>query len=180
MGFGFNLFFIFILAPLTVILLVSWLLTRKRIFGKTLGLIWLGIFGLVFLSGIAQWLTAKPNLVKKDYYGEYIVNRNYFPGKQADWQYNNFIFEIKENDSIYFHVTDKERVLKTYRGTITTTGPGRYSSERLIINMEQPTHHIMISNPTTYRSPWSFYLVFYSTNFNDVYFRKGQWKPLDK
>jgi hypothetical protein len=39
--------------------------------------------------------------------------------------------------------------------------------------MEQPTHHIMTSNPTTYRSAWSFYLVFYSPKFNNVYFKKG-------
>ena len=53
-------------------------------------------------------------------------------------------------------------------------------SERLIIKMEQPTHHIMTSNPTTYRSARSFYLVFYSPKFNNVYFKKGQWKTLDK
>ncbi len=69
MGFGFNLFFVFILVPLTGILLVIWLLTRKKIFGKILGLIGLGIFGLVLFSGIIQWLTAKKELKKKDYYG---------------------------------------------------------------------------------------------------------------
>jgi len=102
MGFVFNLFFVFILVPVTVIFLLIWLLTRKKIFGKTLGLIWLGIFGLVLLSGIIQWLTAKVELEKRDYYGEYIVNRDYFPGRQAEWQYENFRFEIKENDSINF------------------------------------------------------------------------------
>src|SRR5258708_7011344 len=150
MGFGFNLFCVFILVPLTGILLVTWLLTRKKFFGKTLGLIWFGIFGLVLLSGIVQWLTAKTDLKKKNYYGQYIVNRDYFPGRQADWQYNSFRFEIKENDSIYFYITDKEQILKIFKGTITTTKP--YSSERLIVNMEQPTYHIMASNPTTYRS----------------------------
>ena len=180
MGFGFNLFFVFILIPLTGILLVTWLLTRKKIIGKTLGIIWLGIFGLMILSGTVQWLTAKTVLEQKDYYGQYIVNRDFFPGKQADWQYDNFRFEIKDNDSIYFYLTDKEKILKTYRGTIKTTDPSQYSSARLIIKMEQPTHHIMTSNPTTYRSVWSFYLVFHSPKFNNVYFKKGQWKPLDK
>ena len=175
MGFGFNLFFVFILVPFTGILLVLWLLTRKKIFGKTLGLIWLIIFVLTLLSGIVQWLTAKKELKKKDYYGQYIVNRKYFPGRQADWQYDNFRFEIKSNDSIYFYVTDKEKILKTYGGTFATTKS--YSSERLIINMEQPTHHILTSNPTIFRSTWSFYLVFYSPKFNNVYFKKGQWKP---
>ncbi len=177
MGFGFNLFFAFILVPITGMLLVIWLVTRKKIFGKTVGLIWLGIFGLTLLSGTVQWLRSKIELKKKDYYGQYIVNRDYFPGRQADWQYENFRFEIKENDSIYFYVTNKEKIVKTYSGTITTTIP--YNSERLIINMEEPTHHIILSNPTTYRSPWSFYVVFYSTKFNNVYFKKGQWKPLD-
>lgn len=177
MGLGFNLFFVFILFPLTGILLVTWLLTRKKIFGKTVGIIWLAIFGLILFSGIVQWLTAKTLLEKKDYYGKYIVNRNYFAGRQADWQYNSFRFEIKDNDLIYFYETDKEKILKTYRGTITTVKP--YNSERLIINMEQPTHHILTNNPTIYRSSWSFYLVFHSPKFNNVYFTKGKWKPLD-
>jgi hypothetical protein len=81
MGFGFNLFFVFILVPLTGILLVIWLITRRKIFGKTVGLIWLGIFGLALLSGTVQWLKAKTELKKKDYYGHYIVNRDYFPGR---------------------------------------------------------------------------------------------------
>jgi hypothetical protein len=176
MGFGFNLFVVFILFPLTVILLLIWLFSGKKLFGKTIGLIWLGIIGLVVFSMTINWLTSKTELEKKDYYGQYIVNRDFFPGKQADWQYENFRFEIKENDSIYFYVTDKEKILKTYRGTITTTGS--YVSKRLIVNMEQPTNHILKSNPTTYRSTWSFILVFYSPKFNNVYFKKGEWKPL--
>ena len=164
--------------PLTIVLLLIWAITRKRIFVKILGYFWISLLGLFCLGTIVRLLTDKMELKKSDYYGQYIVNRDYFPGKQADWQYNNFRFEIKENDAIYFHVTDKEKILKTYRGTITTTKP--YSSERLIIKMEQSTHHIMTSNPTTYRSAWSFYLVFYSPKFNNVYFKKGQWKALDK
>ena len=178
MGFGFNLFFVLILLPLSGILLITLLLTRKKIFGKTLRLIWLGLLGLALLSGIIQWLKAKTLLEKKDYYGKYIINRDYFPGRQADWQYNNFRFEIKNNDSIYFYLTEKEKILKTYKGSISTTKP--YNSERLIINMEQPTHHILTSNPTTYRGAWNFILVFYSPKFNNVYFKKGKWKPLEK
>lgn len=177
MGFGFNLFFIFILLPLTGILLLIWALTQKSILGKTLAYIWLSILGLILFSTMLQWLTAKTVLTKKDYYGSYIVNRSYFKGKQSDWQYDTFRFEIKENDSIFFYVTNKETILKTYQGTVTTTN--NFNSERLIINIEQPTHHIMNSNPTTYRSAWRFYLVFYSPKFNNVYFKKGKWQPID-
>jgi hypothetical protein len=174
MGFGFNLFFIFILVPLTGILLIAWLLSRKLWIGKKLGLIWLGIFGLVLLSGIAQWLTSKTELDKGDYCGEYVINRNYFKGEQTDWQYNHFRFVITDEDSIFFYVTDKEKILETFRGTIKAITP--YSSARLIIEMEQPTHHILTSNPTTYRSAWDFYLVFKSPRYYNVFFEKGKWK----
>jgi hypothetical protein len=177
MGFGFNLFFIFILVPLTGILLIAWLLSRKLWVGKILGIIWIGIFGLALLSGVARWLTSKTELDKDDYYGEYVINRDYFKGKQTDWQYTHFRFEITDEDSIFFYVTDKEKILKTFRGTIKTTTP--YSSARLIIEMDQPTHHILTSNPTTYRSAWDFYLVFKSPKFYNVFFEKGKWKPIE-
>ena len=177
MGFGFNLFFIFILVPLTGILIIAWLLSRKLWIGKILGIVWIGIFGLALLSGIVQWLTSKKELEKEDYYGEYVVNRDYFKGEQADWQYNHYRFEITEEDSIFFYVTDKEKILKTFRGTIKTTTP--YSSVRLIIEMEQPTYHILMSNPTTYRSAWDFYLVFKSPKFYNVFFEKGKWKSIE-
>ncbi|MBW2961848.1 hypothetical protein [Mesonia aestuariivivens] len=179
MGFGFNLFFIFILVPLTGILLIAWLLSRKLFIGKILGFIWLGIFGLVLLSGIIQWLTSKTELDKDDYYGEYVINRDYFKGKQTDWQYNHFRFEITDKDSILFYVTENEKILETYRGTIRTTDPRNYRSARLIIKMDKPTYHILTSNPTTYRSAWDFYLVFKSPKFNNVFFKKGKWKPIE-
>lgn len=178
MGFGFNLFFVFILIPFTGLFLIIWLFTRKKIIGKTIGWIWLVLLGLVVFSYTFQWLISKTILEKKDYYGEYSINRDYFPGKQSDWQYNHFRFEIKDNDSIYFHVTNEAVITKTYRGKITTVKP--YNSERLNIHTEQPTHHIIQSNPTTYRSAWSFYLVFHSPLFNNVYFKKEKWKSLKR
>lgn len=180
MGFGFNLGFIFIILPLTIVLLLVWSFTGKKLFGKIIGIIWLGLIGLVFLSLTIQRLTAKRELDKQDYYGAYIIDRNYFKGKQANWQYNSFRFEIKENDSIYFYVTANERILETYKGTISTTNPNIYKSVRLITNMEQPIIHIMRTNPTIYRTVWNFQLVFYSDKFNNMYFKKGAWKPIDE
>ena len=180
MGFGFNLFFIFILLPLTAILLLIWLFSKKKIFGKTLGIIWFGIIGLIILSMTIRTLTSKKELKKEDYYGEYIIDRDFFAGKQANWQYENYRFEIKEDDKIYFYVTNKSKILKTFIGAISATDPKMYASERLLINMKQPTIHILESNPTTYRSAWSFYLVFHSNKFNNMYFKKGKWKPLNE
>ncbi len=176
MGFGFNLFFIFILLPLTALLLLIWLFTGKTCFGKSIGLIWLGVIGLGFLVAILHWLTDKKELEKSDYYGSYIIDRSFFPGKQADWQYNHFRFEIRRNDSIYFYITDAARIKQIYRGVISI--PTGYSSARLRLQVEQPSHHILQGNPTTYRSAWSFYLVFNSPKFHNVYFKKGTWKPI--
>ena len=130
------LFFLFILAPLTGILLLAWVITKNKWYGQIVINFWLALFGFFVVGTIIRLLTDKKELEKQDYYGEYIVNRNYFPGRQADWQYENFRFEIKDNDSIYFYVTNKEKIIKTYRGTIKTTDPGQHVSERLIINME--------------------------------------------
>ncbi len=160
--------------------MILWFITGNEIFGKVLGYLWIGLIGLILIGIIIRVLTDKKELTKKHYYGKCIINRNYFKGKQSDWQYNHFRFEIKENDSIYFYVTEKESIVRTYRGSITTTGAAQYPSERLIINMEKPTHHILTSNPTTYRSVWNFYLVFNSPKFNNVYFRKGQWESLEE
>jgi len=174
MGFGFNLFFALILMPLTVILLITWLFSHKMIFGKILGFIWLGIVLLAILSQIAQKLNAKIELKKEDFYGKYIIDRTFFPGKQSDWQYNNFRFEIKDNDKIYFKLTNGQKIINTLKGKISTVNP--YGSARLVINMNEQTNHILKSNPTIYRVKNGFYLVFNSPKFGNVFFRKGKWK----
>jgi hypothetical protein len=175
MGFGFNFFFILILIPLTIIFLIGWLVTKKSIYGKIAGIIWLGVIGLGIISVIIHSLRAKKILKKKDYYGQYVIDRSYFSGKQADWQYNHFRFEIKENDSIYLYITDNDKILKKFAGTVATVNP--YGSERLSIRMQQPVHHVFTSNPTIYRSTWSFYMVFNSPKFGNMFFKKGEWNP---
>ena len=163
------LLFIFVLGP--TILILAWYGTKNKKVGKILKYLSIGIFILFFIGIIIKILTDKKVLDKDDYYGEYIVDRNIFAGKQADWQYNNFRFKIKENDSIYFYLTDKGKIIKTYNGKIKWNAPN--GSVRIKLEMENPTHHIVLENPTTFRSAWDFYIVFHSSKFNNVYFRKG-------
>mgnify|MGYP003418320336 FL=1 len=168
---------IFIIFPIAIILLFTWLITKKIIYGKILGIFYLIIIAFAILGSIINYLSTPKILKKNDYYGEYVIKRDFFKGKQSDWQYNHFRFEIKENDSIYFYFTENEKILKTIRGKITTVKP--YSSERLIIKMDS-SFHILETNPTIYREPFDFYLVFKSEKFNNVFFEKGQWKSLNK
>ncbi|QDP84247.1 hypothetical protein FNJ88_01260 [Chryseobacterium sp. SNU WT5] len=170
------LFFLFFLVPLTGIMIFVWWKTNNKVFGKVIGYFWLSVIGLIILSLVVEKLKAKKILKKKDYYGQYIIDRDFFPGKQADWQYETFRFKIN-NDKIYFYVTNHDKIVRTFSGTISTTAP--YGSERLIINMEQPTIHVLKTNPTVYRNAWSFYLVFHSDKFNNMYFKKGNWKPIN-
>ena len=176
MGFGFSLFCIFILLPLTVLLFVGWVLTRRKVFGWLLGSLWAAVIGLVSAITIANIVLAPKDLSKQDYYGWYVIDRSYFPGRQADWQYNSLRFRITSRDSIYFYLTDEEKIQRVYRGRISTTTA--YASQRLKLDMEQPTYHVLAGNPTTYRSVRGFHLVFHSAKFNDVYFKKGEWQPL--
>lgn len=175
MGFGFNLFFILVLVPLTGILFLVAVFTRSKYAGMAIGIMWAGVIGLVILATLLRPLTEKKVLSKADYYGTYIIDRSMFPGPDADWQYNSFRFEITPDDSIHFHVTDGPRVVCTYSGRIHTVTS--YSSARLVIHMAQP-HHVLHSNPTTYRDVWSFFLVLRSPLYHNMYFKKGRWKPL--
>jgi hypothetical protein len=176
MGFGFNLFFAFLLAPLSIILFVFYLVKGNKYAIRILAGLWSFIIGIVLLSYTFRFFTSKKKLNKHDFYGTYVIDRSYFKGKQADWQYNNFRFEIKSNDSIYFQITDGEKIVKTLKGIILTAKP--YDSERLLIVMEKQSHHILASDPTIYKSNWSFILVFHSEKFGNMYFKKANWSAI--
>ena len=83
MGFGFNLLFVFVLLPLLVILLIIlllfWAFSKKKIiFGKILGFVGLGIVALYLVSYTLHALAGKKVLKQKDYYGQYIIDRDFF------------------------------------------------------------------------------------------------------
>ncbi|WP_316843098.1 hypothetical protein [Pedobacter psychrodurus] len=176
MGFGFNLFFAFLLTPLSIILFVFYLVKGNKYAIRILAGLWIFTIGIVFLSYTIRFLTSKKKLKKHDFYGTYVIDRSYFKGRQADWQYNNFRFEIKPNDSIYFQITDGEKINKTLKGSIATIKP--YNSESLMIEMKDQSHHILASDPTIYRSNWDFILIFHSEKFGNMYFKKANWSAI--
>lgn len=175
--FFFGFIFIIFLVIISFVLFFIAGITEKRIFIKMIIGLWIFVLLLVTLSSIVSSIVKKKELKKSDYYGEYIIDRSFFKGKQADWQYNTFRFEIKENDSIYFYVTNKDKILEKHVGHIETNND--YNSERLIVNIKEPSYHVLATNPTTYRNIWGFYLVFESSKFKNMFFKKGKWKPID-
>ena len=178
MGFGFNLLFIFVLAPVTLVFLVIWLISRKIIFGKTLGLIWLIVFGMIFLLETFHFFTAKKELTREDIYGSYIIDRTKYPGRQADWQYDHYRFEITKDNKFIFHQTEGSRINKSCNGTVKFLEA--YIEPRIEIKVDSTGYHIINDKPTLYRTTWSFYYVFHSPKFGNVFFKKGTWKAIGK
>jgi hypothetical protein len=161
----------------TLILLIVVLVHKNKNIGIGLGIFWGAISLLFVIAYVLNWMNAKTVLEPEDYHGNYVIDRSYFSGEQSDWQYHHFRFKITEDDSIFFYVTENEEIIETYKGVVNYTSP--YQSSRLIITMNKPTHHVVTSNPTTYRGSWSFFLVFESPKFSNMYFRKGEWEDLD-
>ena len=167
-----------LIVPLTFLLLIIWLFTKKKIFGQIAGGIWVFLFSLIALFCILSLFTTKMKLDKDEIYGEYVINKNKCPGKQANWQYDHYRFKITEDNKIYFYITEKEKIVKTLIGTVEireyyTTGP------RIKINFDEPKFHIVKDNPTLYREIWTFYYVFQSEKFGNMFFTKGDWESID-
>ena len=175
---GIKLLFLLLISPLIIAIFIYGYQNRRELKGRIVLWGFSVVSILFFLLILAGALFKKMELTKDDYYGQYIIDRDYFKGTQADWQYNSFRFEITENDSIFFHITEDENITHTYKGTVSTITP--YSSARLIVHMDSPRHHILTSNPTIYREAWGFFLVFNSPKFNNMYFRQGCWKKINK
>lgn len=175
-----NWVFILIIIPISGILVGAWDLTKKKIYIWLLVMLW-GVVGILFLfskreSSPEEKLVNIP-IEKKHYYGSYVIAREFFSGDQVDWQYNHFRFEIKDNDSIYFHLTNGAKINKTHRGGISTTKLD--SNENLMLHMDTPTHHILKTNPRLYFKDNELFLVFKSNKYHNVYFKKGEWKEIE-
>lgn len=172
----FSLVLFLLLGFITLILLSISYLTKKIIFIKLCVGLWL-LSILFFLTIIlSNFLTSKTNVEKSDYYGAYVVDRDFFKGKNADWQYNHYRFEITKNDELNLYVTDKKKILKIYKRKIEFIEGG--ASPHLKIINKNP-NFILESEPTLVRNAWAFYLVFNTKPYSNMFFKKGSWKALD-
>ncbi len=150
--------------------------TRKR--NKEWKIAFVIVILIPILLFLIHYIFFTPMIVdRSDNYGEYVIDRDVFKGKQADWQYNHYRFEIKEDNTFLFYVTEKEKIIKTYKGTVTFIAP-RGKSVCIFIDMNEPRHHILEQHPTMYRNIWSFYYVFKSKYYGNMFFRKGTWKEI--
>jgi len=116
-------------------------------------------------------INSKIRLNQDDLRGDYVIDRDFFKGPNADWQYNTFRFTITEKDSLYFYVTYKYgKVLKTYAGKVKMHT--EYVSDRMEFVFGDSTHPILKEQPCIYRSTWDFYVVLHSPVYGNMFFIK--------
>jgi hypothetical protein len=178
MGFGFNLFFAFVFPIFVILSLISGLFYLiKGKYDELWKLLkgWGIVFGIVFLLVgtvfTIHFFTDRTEVTQNDIYGNYVIDKSKYAGKQQSWQYDHFRFEITRQDSIFFYITDKKTILKTYRGKVQYSQKGR-----IILKVNLPRSAVIVDAPTLYRNTFSFYYVFHSKYYNNVFFKKGDWE----
>jgi len=122
-------------------------------------------------------------LTQQDIYGTYVIDKDRFPGKQADWQYENFRFKITDHNELIFEslIYDNkwkaDTVKVSYSSGYYDEDKKEYCNQKLRVHSDSTSHHIIRDNPTLYRQNFSgFYYVFESEKFGNVFFKKGQWE----
>ena len=168
MGFGFNLIGFPLLVLTTVGLLIYFAISKKKIALIILITLW-GFTIFLFVTVIISNRYRTPILLTKaDIIGNYRVDTSFFPGINAKWQYDHYKFKITPTDSIYFYVTNKDTILKTFKCKL------KYSSgpPDLWTIQNDATYHVIKNLPTLFRGHNKFYYVFHSDFYGNMFFRK--------
>jgi hypothetical protein len=171
---GFSILFAFLFLFLfgsTLLLVIIWVISKEEIYGKILGTIWLTVLSLIIFFWLLNFLNSKTELSENDIYGDYVIDKKMFKGKQADWQYEHFKFTITKSNIMDFHIMENGKIVKTISGKIGFKQ--FYASPRLVMKFEEPKFHILKQNPTLYRSNWSYYYVFESSKYGNMFFKKS-------
>lgn len=152
-------------------------LFTNRVFFNNFLKIFFGIIILLvsFLYGFKVY-HQKMTINKSDIYGSYIIDREKYKGKNADWQYNHYRFEITKDDEFVLYQIDNEKIVRVFKSKIEFIEGG--SSPHIKIINQDP-HFLLGTEPTLYRNSWDFYYVFSSKSYSSMFFKKGEWKPLN-
>ena len=184
---GITLFFYFVLLPLSGWLVLTWIVTLCKFKRYSTFLFLLDFWGVLIFGTCSLWISQsyfKPIvLTQKDIYGTYVIDRDQFPGKQADWQYDNFRFTITPElkmifeSRLYEGIWRKEIVDDSFSTGYFDLNKKQYCNKRIRLHSDLTNHHIIRDNPTLYRKKFNaFYYVFNSEKFGNVFFKKGQWE----
>lgn len=194
---GFSIFLIILLGLL--LLLLKFLKIFKLSYWGILEIIIFKIpitLAVIFIIGyLANIFFTSPMTVRKIHLeSNYIIDREMFKGKDADWQYNHYALKIDE-DTLYLRILNNNRIIKTFKKHIfyvdidkhrfITFQEGQYSDEFMEskeidrLSLDTSKHHMLRLNPKLMSNPFSFRIILQSTKYGNMFFKKGKWKPLD-
>jgi hypothetical protein len=169
MGFGFSLIGIPLLLLLSVALLLYFLFAQEKKALYILGILWGMVLLLIPISLLMDDLRQPISLTKADFVGDYRIDTEFYPGRNAQWQYDRFAFRILESDSILFvEINDKGTRAKVFRHPIRISDGPPY----LWSVIAETTSQVIQKPPTLYRGHTRFYYVFDSEQYGNMFFRK--------
>lgn len=146
-----------------------------------------GCLGLLLFSGLAfslmgavstviEFLPKYRRVSPGDVYGTYRIDRNFYPGQNADWQYEHYRFKITSENKFVLTEIDDNGVAHQYQGKVTwkdtKTRRALWSAK-----LSKP-HHLQINAPTLYRSYFYFYYVIPSKRYGNMFFRRESDYPI--
>jgi len=101
--------------------------------------------------------------------GCYRIDRSFYPGSNADWQYRLFQFEITPNHEYLFHERLGDGSVKTTMGRVVYYR----NSPPFLFRIEGGSLHSLVDEyPSHYRGNFRFYFVF-ETRFGNMFWRKS-------
>ncbi|MDI9310286.1 MAG: hypothetical protein QM535_08720 [Limnohabitans sp.] len=131
-------------------------------------------FLMILVSIFNTLFVDRMNLSKNEIYGEYVIDASKFAGKNADWQHEHFELNISKDDILQLYIyNDNGDIVKTITKEIEIKD--QYSNARLNIYPKNTDYHILQKNPTLYRNVWSYYYVFNSSKYGNMFFVKKSW-----
>lgn len=168
-------FSIFIIIVLVVLILsiysgLAFMVTRKVEYWYLFLKVVASSFLLIGVLLLVRWLNSNVKLSKSDFYGDYVINRDFFPGPDAQWQYEHYKFTIRPDDSLFFYVMAGDSIRSVHKGKMIVSNA--YASARVTFDMQPPVHHVFTEQPLIVRNRWGFTIVLYSPYYNHMYFEK--------
>lgn len=128
----------------------------------------LPILFIILANITGRWPVLR-KLSPKDIYGVYRIDRGFYPGPNADWQYEHYQFEIKVNTLTLTEIDD-DGARHQYPWELVWSD---VNTRRALWSAKKAKkHHLHFESPQLFRSYGSFYYVIRSDKFGNMFFRK--------
>ena len=113
---------------------------------------------------------------ESDIVGTYVIDTDYFPGPDAEWQYDKYSFTIDRNKVLTFTERNLDGSIRGQCRTPISYNYNYVTSDHLRLPRGcDKCHHVLSESPTLWRHWWSFTYVFTSPHYGNMYFRKLRW-----